>query len=105
MLNLEKTYLVRLFGEFEGILKDHLVSNHPTVRFNEKQDKVDRLLRLIMKHENVTISPSLRNKLDELRGYRNSIAHQSHLQVPMVTLADAALTLSQIVSRFDLPLK
>ena len=34
--NIEVTYFVRLFAEFEGILKEHLGTNHPTVKIPAK---------------------------------------------------------------------
>ncbi len=30
--NLEATYFIRLYAEFEGVLKDHLATNHPRIK-------------------------------------------------------------------------
>jgi hypothetical protein len=34
--NLEKTYIIRLFAEFEGILKEHLETSAPGVKMPDK---------------------------------------------------------------------
>jgi hypothetical protein len=34
--NVEATYFIRLYAEFEGILSGHLTSNHPVVNVPEK---------------------------------------------------------------------
>lgn len=46
--NLEVTYFTRLYAEFEGILKDHLATNHPNVTVAAKP-KVDRLISQVVK--------------------------------------------------------
>src|SRR5256885_14513 len=47
--NLDTTYFVRLTAEFEGVLKDHLISNHPTHPFSIRGGtwKVDQLLSAV----------------------------------------------------------
>jgi|SRR5579872_2949905 len=76
--NLEITYFVRLTAEFEGILKDHLRSNHPQHRCAAGGIwKIDEFLSAVWRAEGLRRNAALRAKLGEVRDYRNSIAHRS----------------------------
>ena len=59
--NAEVTYFVRLYAEFEGILKDHLATNHPAVAVPDKP-KVDKLIGLVAKAEGFILDSALRHK-------------------------------------------
>lgn len=102
-LNVEMTYFVRLYAEFEGILKDHLATNHPTIMISDKP-KVDKLIHLVMKAEGFTLDPNLRRKMDSVRDYRNSIAHQARASAPSVTFVDALSSLNTFLARLPDPL-
>ena len=73
------TYFIRLYAEFEGILKDHLETNHPAVAVPDKP-KVDWLISRVIRIDTLTADAILRRKMDRLRDYRNSIAssHSRH---------------------------
>jgi len=43
----EATYFIRLYAEFEGVLKDHLATNHPQVPLPDKP-KVDWLISRVI---------------------------------------------------------
>ena len=102
--NLERTYFLRLYAEFEGILKDHLVSNHPAQAFAEEdRPRVDEVIARIRQVENLTVNPRLRDKLDAARDYRNSIAHSRRAPVPQVSLADCQAALGRLVDRLPDP--
>lgn len=102
--NMEMTYFVRLYAEFEGILKDHLTTNHPNVAVVDKP-KVDWLISQVVRAEGITINPILRRKMDDVRNYRNSIAHRTRAAVPTITFVDALSTLSRFLAKLPDPLR
>jgi len=101
--NVEVTYFVRLYAEFEGILKDHLATNHPSVVVPDKP-KVDKLISLVTKAEGFTVDPALRGKMDAARDYRNSIAHRVRASAPSVTFVDALSSLNKFLAKLPEPL-
>lgn len=101
--NVEMTYFVRLYAEFEGILKDHLTTNHPAIPIADKP-KVDWLMSRVVRAEGLTIDPILRRRLDSVRDYRNSIAHRTHAIAPAVTFADALSALNRFLAKLPDPL-
>ena len=66
--NLETTYFIRLTAEFEGILKDHLRTNHPDVAFPSRQAewKLDWFLSRVLQRELIRLDVALRQKLDQV---------------------------------------
>lgn len=100
--NLESTYLIRLYAEFEGILKDHLATNHATTRVPDKP-KVDWLIKRVAQTEDVSVEMALRIKMDALRDYRNSITHHTRHFAPFVSLNDALSSLNTFVARLPNP--
>lgn len=72
--NIEATYLIRLYAEFEGILKDHLATNHPRIKIPDKP-RVDWLISRVIQAEGVSLEQPLRVRMDDARDYRNSVAH------------------------------
>lgn len=106
--NVEVTYFVRLYAEFEGILKDHLATNHPAVAVPDKpkvdKPKVDKLISLVTKAEGSTVDPALRRRMDAVRDYRNSIAHRVRAAAPSVPLVDALSSLNRFLARLPEPL-
>ena len=75
-LNLEATYFIRLYAEFEGVLKDHLATNHRRVRIPEKP-RVDWLLSRVLQTEALSLESPLRARLDAVRDYCNSVTHRT----------------------------
>ena len=57
--HVERTYFIRLYAEFEGILRDHLATNHPSMTVPDKP-KVDWLVTRVAKAEGFKIDPNLR---------------------------------------------
>jgi len=99
----EETYFVRMYAEFEGILKDHLTTNHPKVSVPDRP-KVDQLISAVLKAEKVTIDPALRAKLDAVRDYRNSIAHSARRPgAVFVPFVDALSRLNTFVDKLPDP--
>jgi hypothetical protein len=74
--HLDNTFIVRLFAEFEGILKDHLKDNSLLPK-DEKNVKIDYLISKVYRLEKKTMDPKLRSKFEDLRAYRNGIAHRN----------------------------
>src|SRR5665213_1875770 len=75
--NLEDIFFVRLFAEFEGILKDHLRSSPNPVKFDDNNVKVNWLLAKALPKKTININSKLRHKYESARDYRNRIAHKS----------------------------
>lgn len=101
---MEATYFIRLYAEFEGILKDHLATNHPAVRVPDKP-KVDWLINRVIRAESIAIEPPLRAKMNAVRDYRNALAHRKQKIVPgIVTFTDALSRLNTFLARLPEPL-
>ena len=99
---MEKTYFIRLFAEWEGILKTHLATNHPTVSVPDKP-KVDGLISAILKAEGISIDPNLRIKLILARDYRNYLVHTSTKTVNDVAFSDARSWFNLFVAKLPAP--
>lgn len=95
------TYLIRLYAEFEGILKMHLASNHPSLHLLDKP-KIDWLISRVVRAEGLSVERPLRVRLDAVRDFRNSVAHQS-LPVAPVSFGDALSALNTFLARLPDP--
>ncbi len=95
--NAEQTYFIRLYAEFEGILKDHLATN-PHVRVPEKP-KVDWLISRVLQLESISLEQPLRLRLDLVRDYRNSIAHRTQQGALFVSFSDALSALNTFLAK------
>lgn len=84
------TYLIRLSAEFEGILKYHLTSNHPSVTI-PKDAKVDWLISKVSNQETFKVDQNLRENLEKVRTYRNNFVHSGQLP-PATFTFDSALS-------------
>jgi hypothetical protein len=104
--SIERTYFIRLFSEFESILKSHLSTNHPLSWqvLENRKPKVDQLLARVVRYDNLQIDQTLRDRFNNIRDYRNSIAHQSPLQnARIITFADALARLNKILEKLPEP--
>lgn len=102
---LEETFFVRLTAEFEGVLKDHLRSNHSHINVVDNP-KVDWLINKVKKVEAFRISPALQRKLQEARDYRNIIAHQDAGRgVARVPFRETLARYSRFLAQLPDPLK
>jgi len=102
--NVEKTYFVRLYAEFEGILKYHLAANHAEIGIADKP-QVDWLISRVSRAEGVAIDPNLRRRMNGVRDYRNSIAHYVLPAAQFVPFDSALSTLNQFLSKLPEPYK
>ena len=93
---------MRLYAEFEGLLKDHLATNHPTVVLPRKP-KVDEVIAAVVKAENLSVDPTLRRKINDVRDYRNSIAHSAREIVLFVRFSEALRALNTFVAKLPDP--
>jgi hypothetical protein len=84
------TYLIRLFAEFEGTLKRHLNSNHPSIRV-PNNPKVDWLISQVARAEEFKADTDLLNNMAKVRDYRNAFVHSG--QPPAQTI-DFSVALS-----------
>jgi len=100
----EATYLIRLFAEFEGLLKDHLATNHPAVAVPARP-KVDWLIKRVVSMERVELNPQFRRKWDAVRDYRNSIAHRSGRNAAPMTLTAALSLLNTLAAKLPDPVR
>lgn len=102
--HVEATYFIRLFAEFEGLLKDQLATNHPSVAVPARP-KVDWLVKRIMSVERVETDPQFRRRLEAVRDYRNSIAHRSGRAAVPITLTAALSLLNTLAAKLSDPVK
>ena len=100
--SLEDTYTVRLFAEFEGILRDHLRSNHPSIKLR-RDVRVGYLLQRTLQRDNIVLDPVLRTQFELLRDTRNTIAHQSPQHIAGVSFIDAQKCLARVVDKLPEP--
>ena len=100
--HVKMTYFVRLYAEFEGILKDHLTANRPAVTISDKP-KVDRLISLVLKVEAIRLDPFLRRKMEQVRDYRNSIAHHAFTSTAAIPFVDALSILNTFLAKLPVP--
>lgn len=84
------TYLIRLSAEFEGILKNHLTSNHPSISIPQDA-KVDWLISQVSKNEGFKVDANLRINMEKVRKYRNDFVHSGQVPTPTYTF-DSALS-------------
>ena len=71
IMNLEATFIVRLFSEFEGILYHHLAVRHPRLRIPRT---AEALISRVSVREH--IPDLLRDAAQDVREYRNAIVHR-----------------------------
>jgi hypothetical protein len=95
-LALEKKYLVRLWAEFEGLLKDHLRERRPAVVIPDSP-RVQWLISMTFKSP-LSLSRQHLSMLTNIRKYRNDLVH-SEDGASTVTFREALSCLSNAVSR------
>lgn len=85
----EATYILRLFAEFEGVLENHLRSNHP--------------LLAVPKAEGLNMDPLIRD-INLLRHYRNDLIHTGDAPKVVFTFRNALSRLNNFLARLPEPL-
>jgi len=99
---LEGTYLIRLYAEFQGLLKHQLAANHPATKIPPNSN-ADWLVSRVLRAEGIKADPALRARLDSVRDYRNDLAHQNNVP-QMLTFQEALSTLNTLVAKLSEPL-
>ncbi len=92
--SIESVFIIRLFTTFEGILKEHLSRNHPTKRIPEDA-RVMWLIDQVAIRQTPRIRSELREKVHEVRKYRNSLVHAGYAPSPRIIFNDALATLAK----------
>ncbi len=100
--DLEATYFIRLFSAFEGILKEHLAKNHPSVPAAEEAKSV-WLIDRVSKLQKPRIEDPLRARVHEVRKYRNYLVHPDGSLLPFVQFSDALARLTRFVDKLPSP--
>ncbi len=90
--NLETTYIIRLFVEFEGILRLVLLIHDPRGRVSrEAYNRINRAARLFF------IPDPLRDAVHDAREYRNSLVHPGGVQIASLSLRQARSILNRFL--------
>lgn len=95
--NLEITYVIRLFAEFEATLRSYWAALRPSPR--PRRTPAETVIDRIAAHEQMP-PPVLRNA-QVVREYRNSIVHD-RLRTPRLTLYDCSSHLCRFLSHLPL---
>lgn len=101
--NLETTFIIRLFAEFEGILKEHLTQHHAGIHLPEDARAVwliDRVANLQTPH----IGLPLRDRVHEVRRYRNALVHSSPVVIAPLLFVEASSRLNLYLDKLPEPL-
>jgi hypothetical protein len=101
--NLEAIFIIRLFATFEGILKEHLAKSHPHISVPEDVRAVwliDRSANL----QNPHIVTPLRNRVHDVRRYRNFLVHPGGVIANRIFFQDALASLAKFSDRLPDPL-
>ena len=101
--NTEEVVFIRLFSLFEGILKEHLAQHHPGISVSEEARAV-WLIDRAAQRQSPAVSALLRNKVHEVRRYRNFLVHRGGISLPVVSFSVALARLSKFVDYFPEPL-
>lgn len=97
------TYLLRLTAEFEGILKSHLQTNHPSLSIPQNP-KIDQLISKVSRAEEFSVDPTLRTNLAAVRDYRNQFVHSGEIPPTTVEFTKALAWFNTFLARLPDPL-
>lgn len=100
--NLEATYIIRIFSEFEGVLKEHLARNHPRVPVADDVSAawlIDRVSSL----QRPRMTVQLRDRVHTVRRYRNYLVHRGGSMPAPVQFSEALAHLTKFVHRLPDP--
>ena len=91
-LDLEATYIIRLFAEFETALREawgraYRKTSHP---------RTIELLEAFAAR--CSVPPKLYASVDDVRRYRNALVHEEDLAATAIPIADAGKTLRRFLS-------
>jgi hypothetical protein len=100
--SLEATFVIRLFAAFEGILKEHMAQHHSAIALPEDVSMY-RLIDLAANRQTPPIGLPLRNRVHEVRRYRNSLVHSGAPAVPTVPFTEALSRLNTYLAKLPEP--
>ena len=100
--DLEAIFLIRLFSAFEGILEEHLAQHHPSIHVPEEARFVWLIDRVAQRQPRPITFP-LRQRVREMRRYRNFLVHPHGQALPVLFFPDALAPLSKLVERLPEP--
>ena len=91
--NLEGTYTIRLFSEFEGILRDYLATNRPGRPVpRTAQVLIDRCAA------HASVPNDRRLAAHDVRNHRNSLVHAGGLTAPVLTFRQSFSALNRFLA-------
>jgi hypothetical protein len=93
-LNLEATYIIRVFAEFEAILTNHIAVAHPTLRVPRT---AEALINRVALRER--IPDPLLDTAQGVRAYRNVLVHHRIAPVPTQSLPQVMAGLNRFLAR------
>lgn len=94
--NLEITFLIRLFAEFESGLRDAWLNHYGRTTHPPMKDLLAAMAALR------SISPQWHDDADAVRAYRNAILHEGGTSVRPITLKEARHCLCRFFSYLPL---
>jgi hypothetical protein len=92
--NLETTYIIRLFAEYEAILQDHLSARHPGIRMPRT---AEALINRVALRER--LPHPVREDAQAVREYRNALVHRRITPVPSRSLREVRAVLNRFLAR------
>jgi hypothetical protein len=90
--NLEPTYLIRLFAEFEAGLREAWALAFHQATSPRMQDLIDSVAARCV------ISPGWSARVHEIRGYRNALVHEGGEEVQPIGMREACSELCRFFS-------
>jgi len=91
--NLERTYIIRLFSEFEGILNQHLATRRPARRIPRTAESLINRVAL-----STRLPDGIRDDAHKVRAYRNSAVHPGLPPVIAVNFKEALAALNRFLA-------
>jgi hypothetical protein len=92
-LNLEATYTIRLFSEFEVLLVDHLGTHYPGRRTPQTAEALINRVAL-----RTRIPDPIRDAAHVVRAYRNVIVHRRIVPAPARSFREALSALNRFLA-------
>ena len=100
--HLEAVYFIRLFSTFEGILKEHLAQHHPGIAVPEEARAV-WLIDRTAQRQAPAISDVLRDRVHEIRRYRNHLTHRNYRAIFPIPFTTALSRLNKFADHLPEP--
>jgi len=98
--DLPSAYSIRLFSTFEGMLREHMAQHHTAL---SEDTPAIQLIDRVASLEDNRVSAQLRDKVHEVRRYRNFLVHAGGTLPLIVAFPDALARLSKFVDKLPEP--